>query len=32
MGIIDYLRKYTFDKSIESKYKEIVSGVKPTIV
>ena len=32
MGIIDYLRKYTFDKKMESKYKEYVSGIKPTIV
>jgi len=32
LGIIDYLRKYTFDKKMESKYKEMVSGIKPTIV
>jgi len=32
LGIIDYLRKFTLDKKFESRYKEMWSGVKPTIV
>ena len=33
MGIIDYLRKYTWDKQIESYGKKIIHGFsKPTII
>ena len=30
-GIIDYLRQYTFDKAIESKYKKVIANELPTI-
>lgn len=33
MGIIDYLRKYTWDKQIESYGKKLIHGfAKPTII
>ena len=32
MGLIDYVRKYTWDKQLEHVIKIILKGVTPTIV